>query len=802
MKTFIEDIFQNKNVLMLILTLSYVAGLFGYFTNNPVIFAFLFTLFSLVFLIKGFKLKLILLWLAVFYFSFFYADFRIKNFDELYKIAPVDAEISGQIVSVPNSNIKTNTKFFFMVDTITSEYGTVHPNNKTLVSVNNPDTNLTIGNTCKIKGKLRQPFISTNPSQFSYAGYLKNFQVYTTFYADDKDIIQTESELTTKWKMIQYLNNKRDKILKTHSQYMKSPNLEILGGVIFGDDAVAPPDYIKDSLIHSGLLHILAASGMNVAFISSFLFFFMIRLGVPYRIRMVCGILVTILYCLMTGLGASVVRAGLMLIFVLFGKLIDRDAHSISLLSFVALLMLLYNPAYINDVGFQLSFIVTFGILISFEMIAQYTKNNIPDWLSATIFIPVIAQLWVIPIQMFYFNTISIYSVFANILTMPLLEVISFGGFISVVLSLFEPIADFICKYFDFILNPCLNILLSISDFFAKLPHSLCHTTHPSIIQILLYYVILGLIIYVLKKRTEVKKLVITTTALILILVLSATVHLPNRNFEIISFDVGNADAFLLKTPQNKYFIIDTGKMGYNGSRSQADIIILKYLRDKGIKNIEGLIITHFDADHAGGAVDLINNLTIKNVYVNSTTDNKRIAKEIYKTVNKKNHTKLILAKNDNTIYSEENIKIKTIKADIPQHGHDSEANENSVMALIESYNSTFLFTGDAGTRAFENIKSYLPQNITMLKVGHHGAKDVVNKEMINYLNPEISLISVGYNKYGHPHPMTVKLLEKTKLVRTDRANAIKFTTNKHGWEIDGYDSDNRTFRKKYSKKF
>lgn len=107
-----------------------------------------------------------------------------------------------------------------------------------------------------------------------------------------------------------------------------------------------------------------------------------------------------IVYSLMTGLGASVVRATFMLVFVLIGKLIDRDAHSISLLAFVAFLMLLYNPMYINDVGFQLSFIVTFGLLIMTPFLMR-GKNKFVNWVIGTVSIPIIAQLWVMPIQIF-----------------------------------------------------------------------------------------------------------------------------------------------------------------------------------------------------------------------------------------------------------------------------------------------------------------------------------------------------------------------------------------------------------------
>ena len=150
---------------------------------------------------------------------------------------------------------------------------------------------------------------------------------------------------------MQKINDYRENIISVHSNYLKSPNLEILGGIVFGDDAVSPPQNIKQSFINSGLLHILAASGMNVAFIYSFFFMLMSIFRVHFKVKVALGMVMVLIYSLMTGLGASVIRATCMLLFVLAGKLIDRDAHSISLLSFVALLMLIYNPMYINNVG-------------------------------------------------------------------------------------------------------------------------------------------------------------------------------------------------------------------------------------------------------------------------------------------------------------------------------------------------------------------------------------------------------------------------------------------------------------------
>jgi len=487
-----------------------------------------------------------------------------------------------------------------------------------------------------------------------------------------------------------------------------------------------------------------------------------------------------VFYAMMTGLGASVVRATFMLIFILVGKLMDRDAHSISLLSFVALLMLIYNPAYINDVGFQLSFLVTFGLLIMTPVLFEKIKS-MPAWLSGAIFIPLIAQIWVAPIQMYYFNSFSLYSIFANIVILPFVTIVSFGGFISAVLSLIKPLACQVCLIFDFFLNPVLTAVVAISDYFANLPHSLLQMPQPSIWQIFLYYAII-LLITLLFKFEKNKQLIITTTVLIVVLIISCLPINFNSKLETIIFDVQNADAFLIKTPQNKYFLIDSAKMGYKGGKTQAQMIILAYLKDKGIKNIEGLILTHFDSDHAGGALDLIENLNIKTIYVNSLNDKSNLAQTIYKN----GKGKIKLAKNNEIIYRENDLTIKNFVSNFKDKDLE---NENSIITLVSDKDFDELFMGDAGIIGFGRIKGSLPQRIEVLKIGHHGAKDVVNKAFLDRIKPEIAIISTGMNNYGHPNGVTLELLKShgSKTLRTDRQNSIEIEEKNNDYKVSSY---------------
>ena len=776
---------HNKNALMLISVTFYILALFSVLSGHSLAFATLITaILIILFVTNLFKLKYVLIWAVIFYLGIANTQFRLKITDELLNIAPVNSTISGQILSIPQSKRADKQSFFFKVNRI--EYDDMiktFDDEKVLVSIS-ADEKLKIYDYYKITGRLAVPFKAGNPSQFDYGNYLRNFDVYSVFYG--KQNVKPKKmnvELTRKEKSLQWINDYREKIISIHSNYLASPNLEILGGIVFGDDAVSPPENIKQSFINSGLLHILAASGMNVAFIFSFFFFFLKLLRVNYKANISIGIVMILIYSLMTGLGASVIRATFMLVFVLIGKLIDRDAHSISLLAFVAFLMLLYNPMYINDVGFQLSFIVTFGLLVMTPHLMKF-KNRFLDYIVGTVSIPIIAQLWVIPIQVFYFNNISLYSVFANIMSVPILSVISFGGFIS---SLIAPITpQIICRIFDFVLNPLISILVNISDFWGNLPHSTLQTSHPSILQIMLYYSILLVITALANKDIREKYgriLKIILPSLLVILALTF-ISFPNRNLEITAFDVGNADSFLIKTPDNKYMIVDTAKAGYNGGKSVAEILILKYLLDRGIKEIDTIIVTHFDNDHCGGAVDLMNGINVNKIYVNDLEHKSKQAKEIYKTAQEQN-VKLILSQNNQEVINKDGLVVKNYMPKSKGVGD----NENSIQTLLTYKSFNMLFTGDAGIDTLEEIKCNIPKPITVLKVGHHGANGVINKHLVKDLSPKISLISVGENKFGHPTIYTLEVLKDTRILRTDIHNSIKFVINAKRYKIFTFDS-------------
>lgn len=765
---------MSKQAKIILFSCLYIIGILASFTN---IWFGIFALITicLVQLIKRvFSAKYFISILFILVAGFTNTHLNTNYDDDLTPYTENNVILNAKVISIPSNSIENRTKFFVSANSLEFEdeiYKNL--NAKTLVTINDSQDKIQkikIGDTLQMKGRLKAPIKATNPSQFDYAKYLQVKDTFSLLYVDANwEILSHATDFNGK--LIRKLNDTRNNILSIHRQNIESPMIEILGGIIFGDDAVNPDEETKTSFIKSGIFHILAASGMNVTLIFGIWFFFAKTLRFNYKFSISMGILLILVYTCMTGFGAPIIRAFLMLTLILIGKLIDKNTSTLSLLFIVGFLMLVYNPLMIYDIGFQLSFLVTFALIITAPLIKFNSKHKAINYTLGACMIPIIAQFYAAPLQMFYFNTFSLYSIFANIAIIPVLSLVSFLGFISSILALIPVWANKICLVADLILNPFLVYIVKVADFFASLPFSTITIQKPLIIQLILYFAIILLLTF-----KQNKKIIIT------FIILFALTFIPNikNNAEIIFFNIGNADAALIKSPQNKYFIIDTGKLPYKTSASQADYIIIKYLKDNGIKEIEGIIISHFDADHAGGTIDILQNLKVNNLYVSDSYEDTQLSNAIMEYT-KENNVKTTIITETINILDENNFKITLTK---PNSQTLIDENEKSIIALVENNTNKVLFMGDANTNTYKLLPVEFKENITIMKSGHHGAANTINKEMID--NTKTFVISTGQNIYGHPSNNTIDLLESNQkeFYRTDFHNAIKATLENNKAEI------------------
>ena len=620
------------------------------------------------------------------------------------------------------------TKYEVKEDKITIE---IKAKEKLLITYKYQDkefNNLSYGDKIKVKGTLITPSKNTNQNTFNYQKYLYYKKIYYLVEATSINKIANNNNYlyTIKNTLYQKINK-----LKS-SNYIKT--------LLFCDNTLSKE--IKESYRINGISHLFSVSGMHINFFVSIIYLYLNKITYNKRIKYLITNIFIIAYLILFP-SSSLLRSAVMSILYSINYLLKLKIKKIDILLLTLGVSLLINPFIIYDLGYIYSYTITFFLVLSSSTLKK--KNKI----SKIIYISLLSFLVSIPITIYNSYEINIISILLNIILVPIISIIILP---LTILTYIFPILDSILYLFT-------NTLETISLFISKINITKIIFPKPSLLIIVLYYIIF-LLSYQNKKYFYLN--------IILLIIIYISPYL-NSNFEVVMFEVGEADCHLIKYPYNKNTIlIDTGKNEYKIKNE-----VIPYLKSIGIKKIDYLIITHGDEDHIGGSITLINNFQVKNVILNKGTFTD-LEKELIKNLNKKkipyqiNINKINLS--NHTIYLLNNTKYNN-------------ENDNSIITYFTYQKYKFLYMGDASITTEDNLlENYNLNNISILKVGHHGSNTSSSKDFISQINPSISLISVGKNNiYHHPNKEVINNLSKSRIYRTDINNMVKLTINSKG---------------------
>ena len=402
-----------------------------------------------------------------------------------------------------------------------------------------------------------------------------------------------------------------------------------------------------------------------------------------------------------------------------------------------AFIILIINPFMIYDLGFIYSFLICFGIFYYHDFI----KGN---YFTKLFKLSLITFLFSLPITALINYEINLSSILINIILVPWISLIVYP----------LAIISFIFPLLNSVFTLCINITTFL-NMTMKYLSIIINIPKISIVLIILFYVIL-----LVRKKKFYKYLIL------LILIPKLIVQL-DKNYYVYFFDVGQGDSALLVSPyQKEVIMIDTGgKVTYEKEKWQISSKnynisdgVIKFLKSIGVTKIDYLVLSHGDQDHAGDAENIINHIKVSNLVLNIGSINE---------IEKK-----IMTKNIN-ITNNYNLKYFNI-INLNNETKDNE-NDNSIVNYISFLNYQFLFMGDAPKSIEEKIlKKYNLKNIDVIKIGHHGSKTSTNKDFIDKIKPQYSIISVGrLNRYNHPHEETLKNLKNSNILRTDLDGTI-----------------------------
>jgi competence protein ComEC len=629
---------------------------------------------------------------------------------------------------------------------------------------------------CTVSGKLTPPKTARNANAFNYQAYLYHKHIFWEFEAAELNLENCQFRQLS---IIDYVKGLRMKGITLINDSFSSSTAPLAAALIFGIQ-----DYLPEELLSSyqkiGVVHIISISGLHVALLVGMIFYLGIRFGLVRERLIWTLIFILPFYAILTGASPSVNRSVLMTMVVLFTshKKFTARLHAIDGLCLSFLLMTISDPHIIYDIGFQLSYTVTFSLLLSFSIMSRFPSSFIKLIITSYI-----AQLSSLPLILYYFFEVPLISILANLIFVPLYSFILLPGLIFLFLI------QFVSPELFRFLSAILSYLIGRSDQLATLFASFNWTSivigRPSTGFLFLYgtVIVLSFICWEQKKHYYIAFFL--PWLIIVVQILSPII---SEEGEITVIDVGQGDSILIQLPHNSgNFLIDTGGTisfktdAWKQKNKKFEVgkdVVVPFLKAKGIRKLDLLILTHGDQDHIGGGMAVLNHLKVEQILL------PYIATEQGPLESKL--SKFAKSKGVKVSYVYEGLvwRIGTNQFSIlgPEKGYVGEKNDGSIILHAKIAETNWLFTGDLGKEGEERlIKTYPNMLVDVLKVGHHGSRNSTSFGFIEQYSPNYSIISVGEkNGFGHPHYEVLRILEEagSMVLRTDLHGGItyKFT--------------------------
>lgn len=524
----------------------------------------------------------------------------------------------------------------------------------------------------------------------------------------------------------------------------------------------------------AGIAHILAISGLHISFLGMMVYR-IIRKLFGHHISAIAAVGMAIFFSVMSGGSPSSVRAVIMLTVRLGAVSLGKRYDMISSLSLACILMLITNPFYLTNSGFLLSFaaIGALGVLSEplnrlFIMIFKPKKKLFQRICSLGISCLAVS-LSVLPVILTMYYEFPLYGFLVNIVVLPLMTFVLAGAFAGAAISFILP------QISGLILGGSIMILKLFSlicSTISSLPGAIVITGKPSVWQIIIYYLILGLcmavIIFLIRFRGRdsgcrflVKRSYFTIYAILALslLIFIITFRMSEPGVRICFVDVGQGECIVLTDENGNVYMIDAGTTGESSVYKNRIKSTLKY---SGISKVDVLIVTHPDTDHISGIFEMLEDADQPgHIKLGEIMLPKMPGNENYDRLTDLAAEKRIPVRD---IYSgleldSEDFKLICLH---PSEGFVSDdANDMSAVVLFKYGNFRALFTGDISSAVEQTLE--VP-NCMLLDVSHHGSKYSSDEEFLAEVSPQIAVISAGKNNlYGHPAPETLARLKEVE---------------------------------------
>ncbi len=658
-----------------------------------------------------------------------------------------------------------------------------------------------------------------NEGEFDYPLYAAGLGLSGSMYGERLEI--TGGEALPYQVLIQ---NVREKIQHILEMLAPPKDAGVLQAMLLGDKS-ALDEELQTLYQDNGIAHILAVSGLHLSILGMGFYRLLRKLRLKHTAAAVLSAVLILGYGILTGCSGSALRAVIMLLVQFLARSLGRTYDMLSALSLACLLLLLYRPYLLFSAGFQLSFGAVFSLALAAEL--PTPAHPFLSGLAQSLLL----QLFTLPILLYHYFQLPVYSILLNLLVLPLLSFLVYAALLAVCSSFISIPLALVCIGSAHGILSFYTLLCTLA---CRLPGARFLPGQPKLPAILCYYLLFFLFCILLVRRqacinqqkqtlaqpelglaesqrnlaqlqyipskpqaaltarqsspAKCKPIPLPLVLLPLLLALFLLPPRPPKKLTITALDVGQGDGFVLRQGN----AVITMDMGSTSSGSLGKKVCLPYLKSQGIARIDLAILSHSDQDHISGLLYLLTeteDISIGQLLLPAAAENDSRYDDIREAAEARSVPLSYAQAGD--VLSIGDFSLLCLYPENADYIED--ANSHSATFLLSTDDFRMLFTGDLPTEqeplVLQNLLRYTGEypDIDILKAGHHGSHTSSSPELLTALRPEYALLSYGEgNRYGHPHQETLEKLTQLNISRLDTAlhGEIQIRTDAEGYRI------------------
>lgn len=574
----------------------------------------------------------------------------------------------------------------------------------------------------------------------------------------------------------------------------------LLAGILLGNKTLYTQTELERAFQTTGLAHLMAVSGTHLAVVSIMLSFLLGKTPLRRKTRSMLILTALVFYVALTAFSLSALRSCVMCGVALFAGMAQRRKHVISALSLCVLVFLGLSPPIAFSLGFQLSVLAVFGLVVFEPLLEAWTLCLVPgrfEQVASVIATTLSATLMTLPVTVSQFAQLPLISPLANLVAAPFVTATLAIGIPALVLcALVPPVGGVALSAAGALASCCAALVRVLSDIpGACLP--LAGTAN-------VLGVVFGLLGFALwafwplprlpdaittPRQAMLRRMTSSVCACGLLCMPLAIAYTAGFGRMGQAFKAGDARVVMLDVGQGDSMLIESGDAHVLVDTGQEGDVLIRALAQQGVTHLDAVVITHKDADHAGALRKLTGVVAVEHVYVHADLLDEDFERSVLESARwvTGGHTAEGLRPGARLQAGEFSLDVLG-----PAQGGKSE-NDDSLVTLLEydasndgSVEARGLLTGDAESAATERIAEQVG-HVDFLKVPHHGSKDGLSDTELACLSPGVALISVGEgNTYGHPNASTLSQLRSfgTQIFRTDRQGTLSLAFSQSGFTV------------------